>query len=898
MDILSNQLPPNAHACFSEQAKLTPHAVAVRYQKRSYSYSALEEQSTRVAHYFVEKGLAKGVVAGVCLPPSMDLVVCMLAVWKVGGVYLPLEPDFPSDRLLEIVDEAGCGLVITLAPLSYPFQRPGTCVVYFDAEREWFSLKPTEPLPVKHRSEDLAYLMYTSGSTGKPKGVMVSHKALVNKLMVPGTWGEVTADCRSALLTSIAFDPSLIQIMLPLAHGGSVLVVDASDRLKPSIVWKLLREMGINILDCTPSWLQAMLSSPVGGFLPDRIVLGGEVLTPAFARRVHEIFGLSKIVNIYGPTEACVDATAHELEPEDFDVASIPIGRALPGYQLRIVSEDGQPVVMGEVGELYIGGVGLAEGYWRNSIATGESFVIDSEHRSERWYRTGDLVREREDGCIEYLRRLDNQIKLRGQRVELGEIEGALAQLANVKSAIVKAWPLERGFDNQIVAYVVSQNDLSIEQAETFRKELSTKLSRRFPSFMVPAVIEFLDELPLSNTGKIDRSALPKPEKTISSLSEADLPRDEIEFALLKIWKDLLDLEQLGIHDIFFEVGGDSLIAVQLLSVVNNQFATDLPFTTFLTHPSIADFAIALTRGMQAINVERSNMRVMRIGTKPEDVAPLFLLPPRSGVGLVYIGIARELSGVIPTVALQTVDMPNECPGDIDMNRLVAELVKEVELIQSNGPLRLCGYSAGGPLAFEMARHFEEKGRDVSHLILIDPFCADYSDWPDIEPIEDSIEVFWGVCRDMIADATGMRGVSADPLFDVTKRLWLEVLSVGARLDDPAIQTLLGDVDQVLPEHISLEVFLMLLEGAGNLWYASERHSLKPLPDVAEQSWFIQPDEDPEDFRSQRADFWQRLVGKDMQRVLVPGEHITMMNRSRSVSAIGAHLRSILGRDR
>ncbi len=873
------------HDCVSAQATRTPDAIAVRYRNQTLRYDELDIQSTQFAHHLVDAGMARGALVGVCLPPSFDWLVTMLAIWKAGGVYLPLEPAYPAQRSLQILDDAGCSIVVTHAPLSDPFQRPGATLVYIDSERQWIAMEPTEPVRREVRPDDLAYLMYTSGSTGKPKGVMVPHRALINKLVHPGTWGRVTTQCRAALLASIAFDASLAQVLLPLAHGGSVLVLDEQERVYPERVWQRLCAADVNLLDCTPSWLLAMLERDPTGFNPERIVLGGEVLTPAFARRVRAAFPGAQLVNIYGPTEACIDAAAHELLTEDFDAATIPIGVALPGYRLQVLTADQRLASVGEVGELYIGGVGLAQGYWRNDEATRACFVATASNADERLYRSGDLVRQRADGCIEYVGRADHQIKLRGQRVELGEIESVLAQLPQVVGAVVKAWPMHDGADSQLVGYVVMR--AGNEDTHTLRAQLAERL----PAHMVPVIVS-LPHLPLANTGKVDRSALPQPVLQACAVSPEDLPRDSTEIALVQIWQEVLHLHHVGIHDNFFELGGHSLSAVRLLTRVNARFNTDLPLSTLLAHPTVADLAIALLRGVQV----REQGRVITLGTRPLGATPMFLLPPRSGVGLAYAGLARELSGTTPTIALQAVNLAHTPPGSIGMVELVAEFIADVERIQPQGAVRLCGYSAGGPIAYEMARQLLAKGRRVSHLILIDPYCADHADWPGSSGPKQGAAAFWAVCRDMIGDATALRGAAADPMLEIAKRLWLEVIGTDASRDSVAVQTLLDEAHQVLPANVDVAVFLLLLEGVGNLWHAFSQQRVEPLSAFDGQAWFIQPDADPEDFRCKRAAFWRGLVGPALNMMVVPGDHISMLNRARTVAAIGAHLRSVLGR--
>jgi thioesterase domain-containing protein/acyl carrier protein len=368
-------------------------------------------------------------------------------------------------------------------------------------------------------------------------------------------------------------------------------------------------------------------------------------------------------------------------------------------------------------------------------------------------------------------------------------------------------------------------------------------------------------------------------------------PRDEVERNLTGIWREVLEIDDLDIHENFFELGGHSLSAVRLLARVNERFGTELPLAALLSHPTVADLAIALLRGKYGTY----QGRVIPLAKQPKDRSPLFLLPPRTGVGLVYAGLARELSGTAPTIALQAVSLSRTPLGSTSMPELAAEFISDLQRLQPTGAVRLCGYSAGGPVAHEMALQLLRIGRPVSQLILIDPYCADLSDWPDGTQPEEKDQAFWQACRDMIGDALQLRGSAADPVVDVTKRLWTSALSLpGWDRNSSSPSELLDETRRILPATMDLGIFLLLLEGVGNLWHAFASHQMTPLEGFGGQAWLIQPDADAPEFRRKREARWRALVGPGLKTQLVPGEHLSMLYRARTVEAIGAHLRGVL----
>lgn len=862
------------------QARRRPRTMAIVDRLQRLTYERLERSANRLANHLRTKPVEPGDVVGIALEPSCDLAVALLAVWKAGAVALPMEPGFPPARLARMLEDAGCRHVITQSAYAESFSANTACAVHLDAERPWIERQPDHaPHVAAHR---LAYLLYTSGSTGRPKGVAVPQRALVNKLVHPGAWGPLDARCRAAWHGSPAFDASLAQLLLPLVHGGCVRALDGQERLDARQLWAALRAHRTTVLDCTPSWLMAMLDAAPRGLPLERIVLGGEILTPALARRVRERFPTAGIVNVYGPTEACIDATAHELTDADFVGDTIPIGRPLPGYRVRLLDPALRSVPDGEPGELCIGGIGLADGYWNQPHESAQRFVADPSLGGERLYRTGDLARSRPDGALEFLGRSDQQIKLRGQRIELGEIEVLLTRQPGVSAGVVRTWPAPGGAgDPVIVAYAVLAGGTS---AAAVRERLRQEL----PACMVPSLVIDLDELPLLLTGKVDREALPPP--AVPRKAAAVPTLDSLERALVDIWREVLGVDVTDVHDNFFQIGGDSLAAVEMTQCIGERFGIDVPLMAVLAHPTVADLAIALLRGRHATG----SGRVLKLGGGGGDAAPLFLLPPGSGAGLVYAGLARELADCAPCLALQAVGLEGGPPGTHSMESLAARFVADVEQLQPRGDVRLCGYSAGGAVAHEMTRQLVRRGRRVSHLVLIDPYCADLSDSPGGTQPETGEAVFRSACRDMLWDAMGLRGRAAEPVLQIAQRLLDQGLAqAGADRSDAAARRTLGQARRVLPPAMNVDVFLLLLEGVTNLCHAYAGHRIEALPAFDAEVWLVQPDADDAAFRNAREAHWRLLVGATLRAHLVPGEHSTMLQRATTVAAIGELLRQV-----
>src|SRR5216684_4189600 len=489
-------------ALFAAQVARTPAAVAVVFEDERLSYRELDLRANRLAHHLRARGVGPEVVVALCLERSPDMVVGVLAILKAGGAYLPLDPAYPRARLAFMLADAGAGLLVTHSALRdrLPDHRAG--ILALDAEAAAIEQQPASPPAVPLDPENPAYVIYTSGSTGAPKGVVVPHAGLANKLLGLARDFEVGPGFRAALLISCGFDASIEQAMLPLIGGGTAVVVSDAVRESPAQFWRQLERDNITFVSCVPSYLETVLRSAPADASLDHLALGGEAFTPEFRTEILRHLDVARMTNLYGPTEATIDAVGFSVEGEQAG-PRVPIGRPLRNYRVYVLDGGLQPCPAGVWGELYISGPGRARGYLGRAGLTGERFVADRYGPAgSRMYRSGALARWRSDGVLEFLGRADGQLKLRGFRIEPGEIEAALTRAPSVAQAAVIARE-DRPGEKRLVAYVVAASGAAVD-AGLLRGHLLGSL----PDYMVPAAFVELERLPLTPNGKLDRAAL------------------------------------------------------------------------------------------------------------------------------------------------------------------------------------------------------------------------------------------------------------------------------------------------------------------------------------------------------------------------------------------------------
>jgi amino acid adenylation domain-containing protein len=572
-------------ALIQAQAARTPAAVAVRAGELTLTYAALLTQAGQLAQALRARGIGPESLVAVALERSVDLVVALLGTWYAGAAFVPLDPSYPVERLRYMLDDSQAALLLTdtaqaarLAPAG-----PTLCV---DQDRAARAAYPATPVTVTPADAQLAYVLYTSGSTGRPKGAGNTHAGLRNRLQwMQEAYGLTAAD-RVLQKTPISFDVSVWEFFWPLLVGAELVMAEPGAHKDPVRLLDHLERHGITTLHFVPPLLQAFLDTP--GVARCRslrqILCSGEALPATLPPRVQELLPGVALHNLYGPTEAAIDVTAWTCPTPP--AATVPIGRPIANLQIYVLDPQGEPVPIGVPGECYLGGIGVGRGYHRRPDLTADRFVPDpfSPHPGQRLYRTGDLVRSRPDGALEYLGRLDHQVKIRGVRIELGEVEAALRQQPGVREAVVVA-RREGAGGARLIGYVTTQAEPPVDPAA-----LRQALARTLPEYLVPAVVVRLAQLPLSPNGKVDRQALPAPEWEAQRTTAYAAPATELEHRLAAIWAQVLGLAQVGRHDNFFELGGDSITSLQVLAKAHREGLTLTPKQLF-EHPTVASAA-------------------------------------------------------------------------------------------------------------------------------------------------------------------------------------------------------------------------------------------------------------------------------------------------------------------
>jgi amino acid adenylation domain-containing protein len=572
------------HRRIELQAERAPEAVAVTCGACSLTYSQLNARANRLARSLRTMGVGPEVVVGLFVGRTADMVVALLAILKAGGTYVPLDPIYPGERLAFMLDDARAAVLLTEEKLRGDLPACEARVLCLDADRAAEGVQSGANLDGDPGSANLAYVIYTSGSTGKPKGVQVTHGALAN--LLAAMRGLMPISERDTLLavTTLSFDIAALEIFLPLIVGACVELVDREVAADGARLAARLGDPRVTFFQATPATWRLLLEAGWRGNPALTMLCGGEALPRVLADRLFDKG--AALWNVYGPTETTIWSSACRVEAGN---APISIGNPIANTRLCVLDKRLRPVPKGIVGELYIAGAGLARGYRNRPGLTAERFVPDpfGNPAGGRLYRTGDLARWRADGSLECLGRIDHQVKIRGFRVELGEIEAALAQHAAVREAVVTARPDSSG-EVGLVAYVCLRDGAD----QSIATELRRSLLRTIPDYMVPAAFEFLGALPLLPNGKIDRQALPDPRRArLEACAEFIPPRGPIEEAIADIWIDLLGVESVGAHDHFFERGGHSVLAVQLLSRLHRTFDVEAPLGAFLEDPTLARLA-------------------------------------------------------------------------------------------------------------------------------------------------------------------------------------------------------------------------------------------------------------------------------------------------------------------
>jgi amino acid adenylation domain-containing protein len=578
------------HQLFEQQAALRPGAPALLFEDQALTFSEINSRANQLARHLLRRGLEPEARVGVMLPRTPDALVALLAIFKAGGCYLPLDPEYPPERLAFMLDDAAVSLLITEESLRVHLPEQATPVITLDDEQ--LAEQSIENVENEVRPEQLAYIIYTSGSTGRPKGVSVEHRQLLHTLQSAQEVLKLTeADCLPSI-ASFSFDISLLELLCAPLAGGRCLLVSTHGVLEATVTARVLKQA--TVLHAVPGLMRRFVSvareTAASGRQLRLVLVGGEAVAPELLAEMQDVWSSADVRVLYGPTEATIICAGYDVSREGA-IDHQMIGRPLPNTVLRILDQAGKLVPIGVDGEICIGGAGLSRGYRERADLTAESFVPDeySTCAGARIYRTGDRGRYLPDGNIEFTGRMDEQVKVRGFRIELGEIESVLREHESVNEAVVIALE-DKGNEKRLAAYVVTAQGASRNISE-----LRNSLKERLPDYMIPSAFVYLDALPLTSHGKIDRRALPAPDAERPALAEAFIaPRTPTEKSLASIWTKLLGINRVGINDNYFELGGDSLLATQLVSQLRGVFEVELPLVNLFQYPTLAELATSI----------------------------------------------------------------------------------------------------------------------------------------------------------------------------------------------------------------------------------------------------------------------------------------------------------------
>jgi amino acid adenylation domain-containing protein/non-ribosomal peptide synthase protein (TIGR01720 family) len=771
------------HELFERQVVRTPDAVAVVYETKderrrtngadsSFSlqsprgypafrlqltYAELEARATKLAQHLRALGAGPETSVGICMDRSLELVVGMLGILKAGGAYVPLDPSYPAERIAFMLRDSQAALLITsnverpttndeetqpealtdLGLTIHDLRASPAAIQNPNAQRAPEIQNPTP--------DNLAYIIYTSGSTGRPKGVMISHRAICNHMCWMLHHYPLTAADRILQKTPFSFDASIWEFYAPLLAGAQLVMAQPGGHHDSTYLVRTIAEQQISILQLVPSVLRVLLEEPGIAQCTSlrRVFCGGEALPIDLQKHFFATLDAA-LYNLYGPTEATIDTTSWSCDHADARQL-VPIGRPIANTQLYVLDRHLNPVPLGAPGELYIGGVSLARGYHKRPDLTAERFVPNpfskgsgirdqGSGRAEqapapRLYRTGDLARYRPDGAIEYLERIDGQVKARGFRIELGEIEAVLGQHRAVQANVVIMREDLPG-QQHLVAYVVPHQgpgisdqgsgeptlDLLTPDPRPLIPDLRAFLATRLPEYMLPAIIIVLEALPLTPNGKVDRRALPAPDQASSQTRPSYVaPRDTLELRLVQIWEDILAIRPIGVTDNFFELGGHSLLVMRLMAHIQQQFGRGLPLATIFEGPAIEQLACLLRQN--SAEPPFSPLVPLRQGGSKR---PLFLVHPGGGTVFCYIKLVHYLDPDQPVYGLQARGLEEGQEPYARIEDMAAAYIDALRMVQPRGPYLLGGWSLGGTVAFEMAQQLLRQGQEVALLALLD----------------------------------------------------------------------------------------------------------------------------------------------------------------------------------
>jgi amino acid adenylation domain-containing protein len=871
------------HELFEEHAERMPDAIAVSSSEGRLKYSELNSRANRLAAHLRRLGIGPEVAVGILLAPSIEMVVGVLGILKAGGGYVPIDPSFPKDRIEFILEDSGVSVLLTHTALKELLKESGINVFCMDEDVKLLTAYDDGNLQSSVTPENHLYTIYTSGSTGRPKGVVVEQRQILNYLYAILNRFQLKPGAQYAMLQPLAVDSCNTVFIPSLCAGGTLHVMPPQQAADPHAVLEYFRHNRMEVLKIAPSHLSALVEAcPTGELLPHNVLaLGGEASPWDWIRGTLQPLALptSKMFIHYGPTETTVGMLTYRIQPDSPRRGThVPLGYSLPNTRVYVLDQGIQPVPIGVAGEIYIGGDCVARGYLNRPELTAERFTPDpfSNHPGARLYRTGDLARWLPGGEIEFLGRTDYQVKIRGFRIELNEIDAMLNQHARVERAITIA--RENGAaGKQIVSYVVQKRtgsdsgNGSALDAKQLALRLRDFLKGQLPQYMIPSSIVVLDAMPLSPQGKVNLLALPDPSTEVMLHDSLEMPRTLLQARLVEIWEEVLNTSPISITDDFFQIGGHSLLAVRMMTMIRNRLKRTIPLASLFRNSTIANLAKLLEQSSDG------SASSVLVEIQPEgDEVPFFCVHPVGGSLFCYADLARELGRERPFYGLQapgpgafSEDSPHKSGTTIE--EIAALYIREIRRVRPDGPYLLGGWSMGGLIAFEMARQLNQHGERVGRLVLFDTHPPPQNRDAIVERDELPILVRFA------ADMSRLIGKDQGDLqeqfhtLDINKQraMLLDALKRDAVLAEDAPEEEMDHLLSVFTRNaMAVDRYcLQRCEQRIVLFRAAEAHAPKQL-----------------------AQQWRRWAAGGVELCLMPGDHYSMLRRPK-VSSVAEHLK-------
>ena len=849
---------------FERNVSASPYALAITCEGQRITYRDLNRSAELIADGLREAGVGDGCLVGVLLDRSPEMVAGLLGIWKAGGAYLPLDPAAPVDSITFMLEDAAPPFVLTRKKyFAQARAQRLRNMQLLDLDELCTPRSPSLNETGTVAEDRLAYVIFTSGSTGKSKGVGITHGGLVNTVLAVGGDLKLAQSDIVFACSTIAFDVACLEIFLPLAFGASIYLVEKDIAGDAGLRLGQVRASSATVIMGTPTMYRLLLEAGWQGDARMQVVVGGEVLPLNLGTR---LAGMCRAVwNQYGPSETAICATRAKI---DVDAGKITIGRPLPNVSIHLLDHHLQPVTKGSMGEIYIGGAGVAPGYL-NRPDLNQTRFLPHPFSGGRIFRSGDLAIELADGCFEFLGRNDDQVKVRGFRIELGEIESVLRRCDGVQAAVVRAIDLEED-DRRLVAFVIGD--------ETFLGQWKQSLRRLLPHYMVPSEFVLLRSFPTTPSGKVEVQALDAMRLRGPTVSPAPDrgPADPVETRLKEIWQRLLKLNTVGLDQDFFALGGHSLLAARMLVQVEQWFGSKLPHSVLVEHPTIHGLS--------------SYLRLSPAGKWPALVTiqrgafllPLFIAHGLGGSLLSFIELAGALGPEQPVYGLQLPAFIDEHQADLRI--LAANYVKQVRAVQPAGPYNLAGHSSGGLVVFEMACQIMEQGETVGLLALLD--CDPNTGKVAHRPFKD-----WSTFKTSFRRTLTELKVRESGIQELlARRKMHHKIKLKSWLAERSRR--LGIGLGWLPESVRDSLASSLLGAEGFLVLAARDYQLRPYPGNA--TLFIAQDELRSDAEPEIA--WAGHILGVCETQMIPGTHQTMLGRPQVV-LLAREIRQRLGRN-